>query len=342
MSKFSATSIQQLDSSIITCCSYHRDYLKKIQKDAPYFCCIYDHVLDRAEKLIQIKGKQKQQAHIFDFGCGQGIFGIYAKMNGWGKVSLMDINEHCTHNATAFTNELNLQDVNIQTGSENEVMDFFKNQQQPDVLTSLDVIEHVYDIDLMLEILKKSLPETSLIFVTGAVAENPLRSKMMKRLQIADEYDSIDTLQTFSDNPYAGLNFREVRKRIITDADIDHKLAEKEINELVFKTRGQNKQDIIASLKNYLQNGIMPKELKHPTNTCDPISSSWTERLLTVEEYKEIFTRNGYNLKVYPGKYNDITNSGLKKMSLKMLNNFVQFFNTPQYSAYLLLEATPS
>lgn len=341
MADFSASFLQQINPEIIACCNYHKEYFERIQQDAAYFLAIYDSVLAQAEKSIQAKGKKKEEAHLLDFGCGNGLLGIYAKMKGWGSVSMMDINEHCTQNAKALTAYFQLQEVAIYTGSEEQLPDFLKGKKLPDVFISLDVIEHVYKIEHLLAILKTNLPTTTLFFSTGAIAENPLRSNHMKKLQLADEYQYTDALQTFSDNPFAGLNFREVREKIIKSTDEQQQLNEAEIATLVTKTRGQNKADIIASVKNYLQKGILPVELKHPTNTCDPISSSWTERLLTVKEYHEIFSNCGYNLSVHAGAYNDITHTGIKKGCLKLLNLLVKTFNLPQYSAYLLLEAAP-
>lgn len=334
--KLSSSDIQNIDSSIITCCSYHRNYFQKIQNDAPYFIKMWEHILSQAEK-----DSDKKKAHLFDFGCGQGLFGIFAKKSGWSSVSMMDMNGHCVENAEKLTEHFKLDDIHIGLGKEEDVADFFKEREKPNVLVSTDVIEHVYSIPKMLSIFKDALPTTTLIFTTGAVAENPLRSKMMKRLQVEDELKGTDVLQTTTDNPYGGLNFREVRKKIIQEADTDNKLSENKVAALAIKTRGQNREDVISSVQKYFTTGKMPIELQHPTNTCDPISSSWTERLLTVKEYKEIFEQNGYKLQVIPGYYNDITNKGVKKISLKLLNIFVQFFKLPQYGAYLMLKATP-
>jgi len=32
---------------------------------------------------------------------------------------------------------------------------------------------------------------------------------------------------------------------------------------------------------------ILPPLLQHPTNTCEPLSGSWTEHLLTIAEYQK-------------------------------------------------------
>jgi|GEM_PF-6534069 len=336
--KLTPSDIQHIDPSIITCCSYHRSYFQRIQKDAPYFVKVWEHILYYAKKAIN---KKTKEAHFFDFGCGQGLFGIFAKKSGWGKVSLMDMNSHCVENAKTLCKYSGLENISIGYGKEENVADFFSQTAKPDVLVSTDVIEHVYNISEMLTLFKKALPNTMLIFTTGAVAENPLRNRMMMKVQVEDELKGTDVLQTATDNPYGGLNFREVRKNIIKETDTENRLTETELNELAIKTRGQNREDVIASVYKYFKTGKMPLELRHPTNTCDPISSSWTERLLTVNEYKEIFEQNGYTLQIIPGYYNDLTNKGLKKISLKLLNIFVQFFKLPQYSAYLMLIATP-
>ena len=45
--------------------------------------------------------------------------------------------------------------------------------------------------------------------------------------------------------------------------------------------------------------------ISHPTNTCDPITGSWTERLLSFEEYKELYNINGFDIEIKPGLYNN-------------------------------------
>lgn len=333
-----ATTLQQIPTSIITCCDYHRNYLVRLQTDAPYYVKLWGHVLQQALRYLS---KKKEEAHFFDFGCGQGLFGVYAKLTGWQQVSMMDMHEHCVLNAQNICNHLGFANVRVGKGKEEAVADFFEAKPTPDVLVSTDVIEHVYDIPKMLTQFKASLPNTILVFTTGAIAENPLRSKHMKRLQHEDEWGTTDALQTSTDNPYAGMNFRLVRRKIIEKAAHHQPLRAEELEDLITRTRGQNEADIISSVIKYQKDGTLPTSPIHPTNTCDPISSSWTERLLTIPEYKRIFNSCGYQLDILPGFYNDVSNSGIKRISLKLLNNFVQFFELPQYSAYLLMVAIP-
>lgn len=334
----SATILQQIPTSIITCCDYHRNYLTRLQNDAPYYVKLWGHVLQQALRYLP---KKKEQAHFFDFGCGQGLFGAYAKFTGWQEVSMMDMHQHCVENAQKICNHLGFPNVRIGKGKEEAVADFFETSSKPDVLVSTDVIEHVYDIKKMLAQFKAALPNTILVFTTGAIAENPLRSKHMKRLQWEDEWGETDALQTSTDNPYAGMNFRMVRRKIIENASSHKPLPAEALEDLITRTRGQNNVDILSSVTKYLKDGTLPPLPTHPTNTCDPISSSWTERLLSISEYKKIFNSCGYQIEIHPGYYNDVSNSGIKRISLKLLNNFVQFFGLPQYSAYLLMVAIP-
>lgn len=341
MTHFTASNIQQIDPAVITCCNYHRDYFIRIQKVAGYFCTIYDHVLSIAAERLGKQGIPVKEARMLDFGCGLGLLGIYAKMNGWQQVSLMDINEHCTQNANTLAKAWQVPDLRIQKGSEEAVAAFFNGVPLPQVVISLDVIEHVYDIRQMLAHFKATMPNATLYFTTGAIAENPLRYRAIKKLQRADEFDRTDVLQTFSNNPFAGWSFRAMRRKIIQTADTQKRLSDREIDLLTTHTRGQHEADIIQSVNNYLQTGALPTLLAHPTNTCDPISASWTERLLTLQEYKDIAAAGGYDLHIRAGKYNDTTTVGLKKWSLRILNQLVATFRLPQYSAYLLLEMVP-
>lgn len=331
--------IKEVSPSIISCCDYHRSYLMRLQKDAGYYLHFYRQLLIFAEK--QLNEKSKEQAVIWDFGCGQGLLGATASLSGWGKIGLIDMNEHCVENARKIKDYLKLNEIYLEVGDENFLQQLALKTGSPDVIVSTDVIEHVYEIGTFLSRMKLAAPKASLIITTGAIAENPLRARPMIRLQVADEYHVTDELQTTEGNPYAGQPFLKVRYSIIEDFDTANQIDKKDKEELAKLTRGMNKADIQKATQQFLQNQGFPELLKHPTNTCDPISSSWTERLMTKEEYTEQFRQSGYEVSFHSGYYNDVTSKGLKKTVLKMMNIFLKLFPLPQYSAALIMVATP-
>jgi hypothetical protein len=83
-----------------------------------------------------------------------------------------------------------------------------------------------------------------------------------------------------------------------------------------------NTDDIIKAGKRFIETGLLPKPPFHPTNTCDPISGSWTERLLTIKEYNLIYEKAGFLLRVHNGFYNQ-WQQGTKGNILKMANKTI-------------------
>ena len=96
-------------------------------------------------------------------------------------------------------------------------------------------------------------------------------------------------------------------------------LSDTEIHLLVKNTRGFRQDDIIKACGQYITTNERPSLIAHPTNTCDPISGSWTERFLSYAEYKSLFNRHGYALSITYGFYNQYQ-GGIKGAILFFLN----------------------
>ena len=115
-------------------------------------------------------------------------------------------------------------------------------------------------------------------------------------------------------------SFLSIRKKIIQS--VSGEMDEEEINVLAKRTRGMIERDIILSVENYLQRGNLPPEPKHPTNTCHPLTGSWTEKLVSEDEYQLLF-KNYYNqLIIEPGFYNEFS-PGFKAIIYKIVNKIL-------------------
>ena len=104
--------------------------------------------------------------------------------------------------------------------------------------------------------------------------------------------------------------FIQIRANIIASAFPE--LPAETLKQLKIATRGLNKPDIIESVHRYLATGDMPEADMHSSNTCNPNTGSWTERILSIEQYKTHYEKNGFSLRVKNGFYNDKT-AGIKK-----------------------------
>jgi hypothetical protein len=117
------------------------------------------------------------------------------------------------------------------------------------------------------------------------------------------------------------ISFREVRKNIILQILPD--IQAQALNDLVSYTRGLKEKDIVNACLIYKKNLSLPTILKHPTNTCDPVTGSWTEKIISFEEYRRLYNNYGYELTIKNGHYN-IDQFFPKSMLLKLINNFIR------------------
>ena len=76
-----------------------------------------------------------------------------------------------------------------------------------------------------------------------------------------------------------------------------------ELDLLARRTRGLRQLDIIERVEHYVRSGELPKELAHPTNTCDPFTGNWDEHLMDPFELLVRLARHGFTGKVLPGYY---------------------------------------
>ena len=76
-----------------------------------------------------------------------------------------------------------------------------------------------------------------------------------------------------------------------------------EINLLTERTRGLRRDDIDKVANEYLRTGKVPYKPDHPTNTCDPYTGSWTERLIDLKRLKEFIRGKNLSVKISNSYY---------------------------------------
>jgi hypothetical protein len=311
---------------------YPAEYLQLLISQRTYFLHIYVQVL---QKVIQYSDKPKEEVILLDYGAGNGLLGMFAKHCGFKTVYSIDINESFVEAAQLLNKQLQHPIDAILTGDWNTVAIFCKSNPVPNAVIGTDVIEHIYNTGAFLKGIKALNPAMVSVFTTASVTANPFKMYTIKKLQQQDEYQSSPPEHTSSDNPYAGMPFLEVRKRIIqqhTNLPLDETAA------LARATRGMNKTDIVKAANTFIHTQQLPKTIHHPTNTCDPMTGSWTEHLLTIKEYDTFYRNAGFKLSVYNGFYNE-WQDGVKSNLLKVINLYVRMSGRlgRWLSAYIVL-----
>ncbi|MFM2360920.1 MAG: hypothetical protein RLY16_2913 [Bacteroidota bacterium] len=312
--------LQQLDINALGLEAYCAAYLRHLQAHVPYFVRIYASQLASACNAAQLP---LQEIVWVDYGAGNGVMGLLAKFAGAKKVFINDINPVFMEAAEKLAVALQINIDGFIVGDETALVTYFKQQEiQPDALVSFDVIEHVYRLEPMLALFRKSFPAMLLVFGTGINMHHPLKRRKLMLMQRKDEWEggSPDDFALYGHG--ASISFREKRAQIIRDAAPT--LPEETVLHLVTATRGLKRSDIQFAVLQFLVTGQMPVPPLHPTNTCDPDTGSWTERLMSIAEYQACFHEAKYIMKFETGFYNQFQ-SGVKGFMMRIANGLVPF-----------------
>lgn len=291
---------------------YQRSYLTRVLDYKKYFVTIYAVALN--ELLICIN-KKKEDVFLIDYGAGNGLFGLFAKFCGFGKIVQIDISAACCFSQQVLSEKLNLSIFENINGDVEELKKFIYSP--PDALVGTDVIEHIYDLDHFFSTLKTINKDLITIFTTASNDKNWWKKRKLMKDQKNDEWKGSPIEKGSSSNE----SFRTTRKNII-EKEIP-RLASLELQLLVDHTRGLNKKDILLACEKYKVDGSIPSLLAHRTNTCDPISGSWTERILSYNEYHQLFNKYLFSLTIRNGFYNEFR-GGVKGMISKVLNRVLK------------------
>tara|TARA_Y100000748_G_C15473842_1_gene479900 strand:+ start:684 stop:1613 length:930 start_codon:yes stop_codon:yes gene_type:complete len=148
------------------------NYIKKYQKELPYWNLIFDEKLDFLSSKIKSKTKS-----IFDLGSGSGYFLKRAKEKGW------DVNG-IEPNIIAANHSKKIGVPVINDFFENLNID---NMKQVNAINLFDVLEHVHNPIQLLERCRKLLKSKGIIIIEIPNDYNPLQEIVKKSLK-KEEY----------------------------------------------------------------------------------------------------------------------------------------------------------
>jgi SAM-dependent methyltransferase len=311
--------LHAVDLNTIEALPYPLEYANYFLQHKEYFTNIY------AKCLQQVYTNQSslEKDTIVDFGCGSGFLALFIAFCGGKNVVAVELREEFIVVAKQLQQQLQLNNITWLVGNEQMLTNYFKDKPKPTTLIATDVIEHVYNLNQFFSCLRE-MQLQNLVFTTGSVHDNFFKRRQLYKLMYKDENSSNTPLHVSINSKYGSMPYVQVRALLIKE--LYPKLEDKICQQLAKNTRGLNKPDIIKAVDKYLYTQQLPKPIAHKYNTCDPITGSFTERMLTTKEYKTLFTQHGYKLEIINGSYNDF-GDGLKKILLKLLNTFILFFS---------------
>ncbi len=314
-----ASKLLEINSGELLMSDYSKRYLTHLITHRNYYLCIYAHVL---ENVLKQSEKGAEEICLVDYGAGNGMLGIFAKFCGFKKVCICDIDADFILASKLLANELNILVDEFITG-DIKLLQASLLEQTVDAIAGTDVIEHIYNLDNYFSIVKQINPDMVTVFTTASNPDNFIKTKQLRKLQIKDELEGSEP----GDFVLAGAEkheaFLTIRQKII-ETNFSH-LSKDNILLLAKATRGLYKPDIIIAVQNFIGKGILLNPDEQDLNTCNPITGSWTERILSIELYRVMYKKNGFSLSIKNGFYNSSAD-GMKKYLNTILNLAIRIF----------------
>ncbi len=293
--------IRKIDFSTMDISEYNLAYINRLLPHLDYYFKIYENA------IRYFFEKENPAGYVVDFGGGHGFLSLLLKQLGQ-QVIYCDLNPLSVQTITLMKEKLGFGPDFIVEGSSAELLLFCReNKLLPEYLVSTDLIEHVYDLDTFFADLYKLNPSLKMVFTTGSNPSNLYKAAQLRKHMIRDEK----------------MTYLPARKEFIIQNYPDISLLEAE--KLATKTRGLTFADIRNYIEEYLQTGNLPERNIDSYNTCDPSSGNWTERILSLKEYRKILDKNHFQVCFKNGFYNDIRQKTVASIVTKVVNLYIRY-----------------
>lgn len=278
-----------------------------------------------------------------DHGGGIGVLSLLAKELGLGTVIYNDLWAPYCKDAQIIAGAVEADRADYYVlGDMDELVDFLKaNSISCNALASYDVIEHIYDIEtflLRLSDLSRLPAGLTVVMASSANPFNPLIKRHHREFQKKAEYGGREKSRSCRED-YLTKAYLIVRQEIISKHAPS--LSGAEVRRLAKATRGLIEPDIKEAVDKYIKTGNITREPDHPTNTVNPYTGNWAERLHDIEHLKEILSNEGFKVDILAGYYaNSKTNHPLKRFMGIVLNPLIRtlknkgLFFAPFYTIY--------
>lgn len=279
---------------------YSARYLSHLLQHKAFFLKIYARVLEHA---VQKSTASPAQLCLADYGCGNGLLGLFAKYCGFKIVLLCDTNADFTQAARALSAAIAVPADAYVHGDIHQLADA-NIYPVPGIIVGTDVIEHIYNLEDFFSTIASINQKMITVFTTASNPENPILRKKLERLQIKDELHGSAPEDGLLTGAYEQEAFFTQRIKIIQQ--VAPQLDDAGTDELAKLTRGMYEPDIRRAIQIFLQEAVLP-EPAPGVNTCDPATGSWTERILPMQFYMDLYERHGFSLEISNGFYDSYT-----------------------------------
>ena len=333
-----AKKLDRLNLDALVISDYNKRYLKDYITNFTFFMPLYKSLLEKV--MLQLT-KPIAKSTFVDYGGGCGLLSFLAIELGFQKVIYNDIYKVSTEDVQVISKALHLDIDYFITGDITQFVHFISAHKiAVDHICSFDVLEHIYNLDSwFLEV--NNLPKPfSLCFMTSANSSNPYINRKLKKIHYKAEYLGVQKEKGWKERD-SSLAFLEIRKKIISEnISIQNK---ETITVLAQNTRGLFGNDILVYAKKQLAQNTFKDAVKHPTNTCDPITGNWAEHSIDIKNLAAIISSKKTKVQ-FTNSFYSYSNAYILNLPKALLNSTMKIlgkqnlFLSPSYTLEIVYE----
>lgn len=271
-----------------------------------------------AYHLLKNYSSKNTNILIIDHGAGIGLFTLLIKKLGLSCIC-HDLSEEYLDGIRIIGQNIGLYPDHYVKGDTDALVEYCRLKNlKPTGLASRNVIEHIHDYkDFFQQIKVLSHQEFKMMICTSANPHNPLVKKI--HIDIHSKYENLGS-NIDMDNP--NLNTSNcgmtIRKNLIKKHYPE--LNSNQLELLARINRGFLEKVILQRTQYFLDTGNLPQKFDHPSNTCDPYTGAWVERLVPVNDFRAAAAAHGFELHVLNGFYNTHYSKSYLNFITRILN----------------------
>lgn len=326
--------LQKVDVSSLNISEYNQRYLQDYIDNFYFFMPLYEQLL---QKVLLKLNKPIEESTFIDYGGGCGILSFLAVELGFKTVIYNDIYEVSTNDVKAISKKIDASIDHFITGGIHELTNYINaNKISIDMISSFDVLEHIYDLKDWFSGVKNIPKPFSLCFMTSANGKNPYINRRLKKIHKKAEYMGSKKENGWKERD-ANKPFLEIRKEMIAQNFND--LTDEKILNLAKNTRGLFGDDILNYCKKYVNLDNVKPAINHPTNTCDPLTGNWAEHIIDLNELRKIIG-NKNTVVTFSNSFYSYSNNKILNIPKQILNFLMRIFGSQSlfFSASYTLE----
>lgn len=259
---------------------------------------------------ISLSKKPVHEIVLMDYGAGVGTLYTLAKMIGCQKVIYNDHLPDWKQSAQLIAEAIGVNVDEYITGDIDTTLSELKARNiQCDIITSRNVIEHIYKLDDFYSAIAQHQPNALIYSSTTANYNNP--ASRVKHWLWHRRWEK---------------QYWKERHAFI--AGIAPELSDNIVSELSNRTKGMAFPEIQTCVNDYNRTKKLPAPLPVGSNTCEPSNGVWAEHIIPFSEYRELIDKNYFKVNFQPGFWDTHYSKGWKNMMGKLLNSIIKLNNT--------------